>query len=170
MVCSLGGSADGRCVSFRRTHSDQRDRLRAVFWFAACRELTGLRMHDDHASDRCAFSASSGLSFGSSIPFMKTRIRSAETKYFAIFLPFTVNFRLITTKRHFFVASKTPDPELPVVATSLNQRREAALIAGGQHAGGSDGRSRRLPRVDDDDGIARPGRIGAQLHGRKVGW
>ena len=43
----------------------------------------------------------------------------------------------------------------------LDQRWEALLIAWGKYAGSSNGRSRRLPRVDDDDGIAGPGRGGA---------
>src|SRR3954463_12885416 len=36
----------------------------------------------------------------------------------------------------------------------LDQRWEALLIARGENAGRSNGRSRRLSRVDDDDGIA----------------
>src|SRR5215475_12756828 len=55
----------------------------------------------------------------------KARMTDAGTKYLAISFSFCpaeagmTNFRLIIPSRHLRAASNTPDPELPVVATSL---------------------------------------------------
>src|SRR5438045_2988196 len=51
-----------------------------------------------------------------------SRIVRAGTKYFAMSLPppgvWAVNFALMIPSRHLLFGSNTPDPELPVVATS----------------------------------------------------
>ena len=73
---------------------------------------------------------------------MNSAILEAGTKYLAIskvsLLPVSFRvrvcdiFRLMIPSRHFFCASKTPDPELPVRATSLMTVLNRLTLSGSQ--------------------------------------
>src|SRR5215467_9697433 len=75
---------------------------------------------------------------------MKVRIVDAGTKYLAIsFCSLSLSalagrtkiFRLMMPSKHFCPASNTPDPELPVVATSLINEGNLVRILKGSHCG-----------------------------------
>src|SRR5262249_53914375 len=75
---------------------------------------------------------------------MKARIVDAGTKYLAISFSLLLGsslfggtkiFRLMMPSKHFCPASKTPDPELPVVATSLITVENFVRTSGGSSCG-----------------------------------
>ena len=106
---------------------------------------------------------------------MNARMSLTGTKYLAMSLVCvgaptrapncpTVIFRLMMPKRQMLRASRTPDPELPVVATSpitvsKRARRSCGTAEGRKHT-----RAGRPFGRDDDDAFASERRASAKRH------
>jgi len=104
---------------------------------------------------------------------MKARIVDAGTKYLAIsfcslsaaaVFGRTVIFRLMMPSKHFCPASNTPDPEFPVVATSLITVENLFWTLAGSNDGNIMVRARRSFGNRDDERFPGPRLVVTQCH------
>src|SRR5262249_33762553 len=104
---------------------------------------------------------------------MKARMVDAGTKYLAIsFCSLSLSalagrtkiFRLMMPSKHFCPASNTPDPELPVVATSRITVENLLLVLSGKQRRQHNVRPRRSFGNRDDDRFPRPRLVVTQCH------